>query len=434
MSNANGKIQAPVSIADVQHVLGTNVNDLATLCRLDIINPWSKVKTVEPSYGQVVVTPLGLPSQGYANNRSYKTIEENWGVICVDENGNQIANAMTLTDISNKWGYCGDSYEYVKKLIDNCTWIRKKPTSAFRLSDFAGYDHKAVPFLYDNYNGVITAKTSYSSVDVPISYELSANSGSLTIADFSSYVVGGTTIGDMYLCLVYDGDSQDELFSNKLRTYSAGDSIDFLLESLTSDYVYDSYICLATKQNFWDDCRLFPLPNVPRLHRHLTLDIQYQSIFAELTLTGIGSTNINNGLSTVDLRNVSYQSPSYYDAYSEAHVLNAPSGTGVVLRLTGKIGPHAISVSASLFKLALNTATSVSAAAQIVGTNSNCSTYPSTTATPFSLVANGTYTFYVVATSVVADAVNEIQLSMTVSGHTSEGMQAASPWMNVHSV
>jgi len=33
---------------------------------------------------------------------------------------------------------------------------------------------------------------------------------------------------------------------------------------------------------------------------------------------------------------------------------------------------------------------------------------------------------------VVADNVNEVQLSMSVSGHVQEGMQAATPWMNVH--
>lgn len=432
MASSNGLITAPVSFSDVNSVLGTAHTDLASLCTDKNINPWSKIKPVEPSNGQIVVTPLGLPSQGYANNRSYKTIEENWGLIAVDQNGDRISGAMTLGDISSKWGNCSDSYQYVKKLIDNCTWIGKKPTSACRLTDFNGYDHKAVPFIFDNYTGAITVKTHYGSMDVPLSFFLSGNTGSLTIAELSSYVIGGTTLGDMYLCAVYDGDSQGEVFSNKLSTYYAGDDIDFLLPDLTSDYVYKVYMCLATKQDFWDDCRLFPLPNTSKLHSELTINVDYQNIFANLTLIGISSTNIDNGLSTVDLRNEVYQNPEYYDAYAGAHILGAPSGKGVILKITAKVGPSAITISPSLFQMALNTGTSVSAAVQIVGTNSNCQDHPSTSTSTFNLVANGTYTFYVVATSVVADAVNEIQLSMTVSGHTSEGMQAASPWMNVH--
>jgi hypothetical protein len=42
----NGKITAPVSIYDVQQVLGENSTDLATLCKSSKINKWSVKKPI----------------------------------------------------------------------------------------------------------------------------------------------------------------------------------------------------------------------------------------------------------------------------------------------------------------------------------------------------------------------------------------------------
>lgn len=46
MSISNGKIIAPVSIEDVKTVLGESSNDLATLCKSENINIWSKYKPI----------------------------------------------------------------------------------------------------------------------------------------------------------------------------------------------------------------------------------------------------------------------------------------------------------------------------------------------------------------------------------------------------
>lgn len=46
MSISNGKIIAPVSIEDVKTVLGETSNDLATLCKSENINIWSKYKPI----------------------------------------------------------------------------------------------------------------------------------------------------------------------------------------------------------------------------------------------------------------------------------------------------------------------------------------------------------------------------------------------------
>ena len=46
MSVSNGKIIAPVSIEDVKTILGESSNDLATLCKSENINIWSKYKPI----------------------------------------------------------------------------------------------------------------------------------------------------------------------------------------------------------------------------------------------------------------------------------------------------------------------------------------------------------------------------------------------------
>lgn len=433
-NSATKRITAPVSIKDVQQCLGVSDTDLGTLCQKSNVNMWSKCKPVEPSNGQPVIEALKLPNQGVTDNKTFKTINGTWGLKVVDENGYIITSPLTLDEIYTRWGWSGDSYGYVAALINNTRWTHDYPYSVFRLTDFANYAHTAAPFIQDTYtNGTITR---YSSDDVyaeTLYFWLTDNNFSLDIASMSSFVIGGTTLGQMYLCAVYEGDSQGEVFSDQpLAYYHGGDSIDMLIEDFTSGSTYDVYICLATKRDFWNDCRLFPLPNVQNLHTHIVVDIQYKAIFANLTLVGIGATNVDSGLN-IDLRNVSYQSPAYYDAYGSSNILFAPSGKGVILKITGEVGSRSIAISPYQFRLALNSGISVSAAVQIVGANSICPTSPSTSQTTFSLAANNTYTFYVIATSVVADAVNEIQLSMTVNGHVSEGMQAASPWMNVHS-
>ena len=46
MSVSNGKIIAPDRIEDVKTILGETSNDLATLCKSENINIWSKYKPI----------------------------------------------------------------------------------------------------------------------------------------------------------------------------------------------------------------------------------------------------------------------------------------------------------------------------------------------------------------------------------------------------
>ncbi|MBQ4388029.1 MAG: hypothetical protein II822_10560 [Prevotella sp.] len=46
MAYSNGEITAPVSINDVQHVLGVSANDVGNLCRSEKINKWARYKPV----------------------------------------------------------------------------------------------------------------------------------------------------------------------------------------------------------------------------------------------------------------------------------------------------------------------------------------------------------------------------------------------------
>lgn len=153
MSVSNGKITAPVSIEDIKTVLGESSNDLATLCKSNNINMWSKKKPV----------------------RLYKTfpdINSTWYRADDDDLGIQI-NKGADTNLGTL--YAGASFVY------------KKPQGGylqpFRMSDFIGYNHNAKPFLYCENLGsvaVVDAFTGETSTNI-----LDIKKGDIDLYDFS---------------------------------------------------------------------------------------------------------------------------------------------------------------------------------------------------------------------------------------------------------
>lgn len=132
MSNSNGKITAPVSIADVQKVLGKSSNDVGTLCTSDNVNKWSKSKPYNiSSLGPLVdAEKKGTPAQN-AEGIFYG-----------------LKASSTATDLSNLHNA---TYEYVGV-------PKGGADSPYRPSDFAGYDHNAVPTI----NGTIPDEAYYN--------------------------------------------------------------------------------------------------------------------------------------------------------------------------------------------------------------------------------------------------------------------------------
>lgn len=116
MSNSSGIISAPVSMKDVQTVLGDSSTSLAALCTSSKINMWAKYKPI-PSNEKFLDIKTSYQGKGYNCGISYST-------------ANTVSGIKALySDTDN-----GFSYE--------------RPT-VYRLADFNGYNHRAVCPILD---------------------------------------------------------------------------------------------------------------------------------------------------------------------------------------------------------------------------------------------------------------------------------------------
>lgn len=124
MSVSNGKIIAPISIEDVKTVLGETSNDLATLCKSENINIWSKYKPT--------IYPSPFPDDWY------KAGDGNYGLNITVENG------------KSNWRDLVTEYS---KINNGYTNLYARPTGGstapYRLGDFRGYFHNANPEVND---------------------------------------------------------------------------------------------------------------------------------------------------------------------------------------------------------------------------------------------------------------------------------------------
>ena len=156
-NSENGIISAPVSIDDVKQALGESSNDLATLCKSENINIWSKYKpisckgefkeypiredseeTVTSSFSKytcVVRCGMNIPMD------TYKNLRNNYG-------GEGFAiEACEQFYYDNVYGHNGidkdastDSH-YVN--ASGKHFPKGGANSPYRLSDFRNYNHKA---------------------------------------------------------------------------------------------------------------------------------------------------------------------------------------------------------------------------------------------------------------------------------------------------
>lgn len=124
MSIVNGIITAPVTLEDVKSVLNEDSNDIATLCKSNNINMWSKYKPVKLSKKFVTDT---LNSDG----KSWNAPSGRLGWWLGNNNVNDAALVIPLVTSKSDFD-------------DNkAKWTYNKPygsdNSPYRLSDFAGY-------------------------------------------------------------------------------------------------------------------------------------------------------------------------------------------------------------------------------------------------------------------------------------------------------
>lgn len=149
----SGIISAPVSIDDVKRALGESSNDVATLCKSENINIWSKYKpisckgefkeypiiedsdeTVTSAYNKytcVVRCGMNIPMD------TYKNLRNNYG-------GEGFAiNGCSNLHIDNVYGVTGGIHDNTSTSVSGKHFPKGGANSPYRLSDFRNYNSKA---------------------------------------------------------------------------------------------------------------------------------------------------------------------------------------------------------------------------------------------------------------------------------------------------
>ena len=169
-NSETGIISAPVSIDDVKQALGESSNDLATLCKSENINIWSKYKpisckgdfkeypiredsdeTVTSSYSKytcVVRCGMNIPID------TYKNLRNNYG-------GEGFAiNACEHLYVDNVYGRSGGIHDDTSTVVSGKHFPKGGANSPYRLSDFRNYNAKA------KYNGFRTSIPEFHNVEI----------------------------------------------------------------------------------------------------------------------------------------------------------------------------------------------------------------------------------------------------------------------------
>lgn len=149
----SGIISAPVSIDDVKQALGESSNDLATLCKSENINIWSKYKPISCK-GDFKEYPIREDSEeivtsSYSNYTcvvrcgmnipmdTYKNLRYNYG-----GEGFAINGCYNLY-IDNVYGSVGGIHGDTTTMVSGKHFPKGGANSPYRLSDFRNYNSKA---------------------------------------------------------------------------------------------------------------------------------------------------------------------------------------------------------------------------------------------------------------------------------------------------
>lgn len=169
-NSENGIISAPVSINDVKRALGESSNDLATLCKSENINIWSKYKPISCK-GEFKEYPIREDSEeivtsSYSNYTcvvrcgmnipmdTYKNLRNNYG-------GEGFAiNGCYNFYIDNVYGSVGGIHGDTTTSVSGKHFPKGGANSPYRLSDFRNYNSKATS------NTFLTSLPQFDTVEV----------------------------------------------------------------------------------------------------------------------------------------------------------------------------------------------------------------------------------------------------------------------------
>lgn len=169
-NSETGIISAPVSIDDVKQALGESSNDLATLCKSENINIWSKYKPISckgefkeypiredsdeivtssySKYTCVVRCGMNIPMD------TYKNLRYNYG-----GEGFAINGCYNLY-VDNIYGSYGGISADTTTMVSGKHFPKGGANSPYRLSDFRNYNSKA------KINTFLTSLPEYNTVEV----------------------------------------------------------------------------------------------------------------------------------------------------------------------------------------------------------------------------------------------------------------------------
>lgn len=166
----SGIISAPVSIDDVKQALGESSNDLATLCKSENINIWSKYKPINCK-GEFKEYPIREDSDEKATSSyskftcvvrcgmnipmdTYKNLRNNYG-----GEGFAINGCYNLY-VDNIYGRVGGIHGDTTTSVSGKHFPKGGANSPYRLSDFRNYNSKATS------NTFLTSLPQFHTVEV----------------------------------------------------------------------------------------------------------------------------------------------------------------------------------------------------------------------------------------------------------------------------
>lgn len=204
-NSKTGIISAPVSIDDVKQALGESSNDLATLCKSENINIWSKYKPISCK-GEFKEYPIREDSEEIVTSSyskytcvvrcgmnipmdTYKNLRNNYG-------GEGFAiEACKNLHINNVYGLSGGIHDNTTTMVSGKHFPKGGANSPYRLSDFRNYSSKAISNVF------LTSIPQFHNVEIYYSSTPKFNCilYKKTNVDYNTNVTMDDIIPDLYL-------------------------------------------------------------------------------------------------------------------------------------------------------------------------------------------------------------------------------------------
>lgn len=204
-NSETGIISAPVSIDDVKRALGESSDDLATLCKSENINIWSKYKPISCK-GEFKEYPIREDSEEIVTSSyskytcvvrcgmnipmdTYKNLRYNYG-----GEGFAIEACKNLY-IDNVYGRTGGIHGDTTTMVSGKHFPKGGANSPYRLSDFRNYSSKAISNVFQ------TSIPQFHNVEIYYSSTPKFNCilYKKTNADYNTNVTMDDIIPDLYL-------------------------------------------------------------------------------------------------------------------------------------------------------------------------------------------------------------------------------------------